>query len=112
MAQSISGDVDVEHRVLMPPQLAGQGKGLKPPEELLNRFVRVLACIERVGNALGNLAFTWATVVLLGGYPTVLRGDWGSALDFWCATLIVFLEAIRYAIIYTVHFFLFCFIRE
>uniref|UniRef100_M8BJP6 BLE2 protein n=1 Tax=Aegilops tauschii TaxID=37682 RepID=M8BJP6_AEGTA len=44
-----------------------------------------------MGNALGTLTFTWATVVLLGGYPTVLRpGD-----DFWIVTTIVFLEAAR-----------------
>ncbi|KAG2645348.1 hypothetical protein PVAP13_2KG421930, partial [Panicum virgatum] len=47
--------------------------------------------MERVGNALGTLAFTWATVVLLGGCPTVLR----AVHDFWFATTIVFLEAAR-----------------
>ncbi|KAF0906431.1 hypothetical protein E2562_011429 [Oryza meyeriana var. granulata] len=36
-------------------------------EEQLNCFVRVVASVERAGNALGTLAFTWATVVLLGG---------------------------------------------
>uniref|UniRef100_A0A0E0QC22 BLE2 protein n=1 Tax=Oryza rufipogon TaxID=4529 RepID=A0A0E0QC22_ORYRU len=61
------------------------------PEKWLNRFVRLLALMERMGNALGTLAFTWATVVLLGGYPTVL----GSHDDFWYATAIVFLEAFR-----------------
>ncbi|TVU43573.1 hypothetical protein EJB05_10053, partial [Eragrostis curvula] len=55
------------------------------------RFVRVVAFIERTGNALGTLAFTWATVILLGGYPTVLRED----KDFWYLTTIVFLEAVR-----------------
>uniref|UniRef100_A0A0E0I4Y2 Uncharacterized protein n=1 Tax=Oryza nivara TaxID=4536 RepID=A0A0E0I4Y2_ORYNI len=48
-----------------------QGK-MATPEKWLNRFVRLLALMERMGNALGTLAFTWATVVLLGGYPTVL----------------------------------------
>jgi hypothetical protein len=94
MEQSISGAV--EHRVHMPAHGVRQGKGAKP-EQLLNGFVRVLAVIERVGNALGTLAFTWATVVLLGGYPTVLRR--GLFRDFWCATIIVFLEAIRYAVV-------------
>jgi hypothetical protein len=51
----------------------------------------VVALIERLGNALGTLAFTWATVVLLGGFSTKLRhGD-----DFWFATAIFFLEAFR-----------------
>jgi hypothetical protein len=63
------------------------------PEMGLNRFVRFVALIERLGNALGTLAFTWATVVLLGGYSKDLRLDG----DFWFATAIVFLEATRYA---------------
>ncbi|XP_025801791.1 uncharacterized protein LOC112881343 [Panicum hallii] len=81
-----------EHRVRMPEKgCAGQaGEGAKP-EKQLNGFVRAVALIERLGNALGTLAFTWATVVLLGGYPTVLRED----SDFWLATAIVFLEAAR-----------------
>nr|CAB3449609.1 unnamed protein product [Digitaria exilis] len=61
------------------------------PEKMLNCFVRSIALVERAGNALGTLAFTWATVVLLGGYPTVLR----PTDDFWFATTIVFLEAAR-----------------
>ena len=70
----------------------GNNKAAAAPEKRLNRFVHVVAMTERVGNALGTLAFTWATVVLLGGYPTVLRPD----DDFWFATVIVFLEAARY----------------
>ncbi|TVU50534.1 hypothetical protein EJB05_01909, partial [Eragrostis curvula] len=61
------------------------------PEKQLNGFVRVVAIMESVGNALGTLAFTWATVVLLGGYPTSLRPHG----DFWYATVLVFLEAAR-----------------
>uniref|UniRef100_I1QCR9 Uncharacterized protein n=1 Tax=Oryza glaberrima TaxID=4538 RepID=I1QCR9_ORYGL len=45
----------------------------------------------RTGNAIGTLAFTWATVVLLGGYPSVLRPD----EDFLYATTIIFVEAAR-----------------
>nr|TKW34732.1 hypothetical protein SEVIR_2G325200v2 [Setaria viridis] len=63
-----------------------QGKAATP-EKPLNCFVRSIAVIERVGNALGTLAFTWATVVQLGGYPTVLR----PIDDF----VLVFLEAAR-----------------
>uniref|UniRef100_K3ZZ49 BLE2 protein n=1 Tax=Setaria italica TaxID=4555 RepID=K3ZZ49_SETIT len=36
-----------------------------------SRSTASITVIERVGNALGTLAFTWATVVLLGGYPTL-----------------------------------------
>ncbi|KAF0906421.1 hypothetical protein E2562_011419 [Oryza meyeriana var. granulata] len=79
-----------EHSII---QIRSHGKGDKvaAPEKQLNRFVHLVAMIERLGNALGTLAFTWATVVLLGGYPTVLRSD----DDFWFASTIVFLEAAR-----------------
>ncbi|BAT02941.1 uncharacterized protein [Oryza sativa Japonica Group] len=82
-----------EHRVQMPAQGGGgrRQKQLAAPEKQLNCFVHILAVIERMGNALGTLAFTWATVVLLGGYPTVLRPE----DDFWFATTMVFLEAAR-----------------
>ncbi|WVZ76873.1 hypothetical protein U9M48_024795 [Paspalum notatum var. saurae] len=70
----------------------GAGKAAASPEKTLNCFVRSVALVERAGNALGTLAFTWATVVLLGGYPTQLRPN----RDFWFATTIVFLEAARY----------------
>ncbi|RCV26227.1 hypothetical protein SETIT_5G228700v2 [Setaria italica] len=64
-----------------PPWLAAQ--------RCLNRFVRTVALLERAGNGLGTLAFTWATVVILGGFSTNLGPD------FWYATAIVFLEAFR-----------------
>ncbi|GJN10833.1 hypothetical protein PR202_ga28963 [Eleusine coracana subsp. coracana] len=67
-----------------------RGKG-ETPERLLNFFVRVVAFIERLGNGLGTLAFTWATVILLGGYPTKLS----QRADFVYTTAIVFLEAAR-----------------
>jgi uncharacterized SAM-binding protein YcdF (DUF218 family) len=59
-------------------------------QALLNAFVRFIALLERTGNALGTLAFVWATVVVLGGFSENL-GD-----DFWVATAIVFLEAFRF----------------
>uniref|UniRef100_A0A453AVU4 Uncharacterized protein n=2 Tax=Aegilops tauschii TaxID=37682 RepID=A0A453AVU4_AEGTS len=83
----------LEHRVEVPAAACGSRQGTAAaPEKWLNCFVGVVALMERVGNALGTLAFTWATVVLLGGYPTVLR----PVDDFWCAATIVFLEALRY----------------
>lgn len=92
-----------EHRVPMPPAYPHAGHiGAAAPEGRLNRFVRFVALTERVGNALGTLAFTWATVVLLGGYASDLGkddpNDRGSQYDFWYATAIVLLEALRYAI--------------
>ncbi|KAK3125885.1 hypothetical protein QOZ80_7BG0610950 [Eleusine coracana subsp. coracana] len=74
-----------------------RGKG-ETPERLLNFFVRVVAFIERLGNGLGMLAFTWATVILLGGYPTKLS----QRKDFVYTTAIVFLEAARY-VLYSNH---------
>uniref|UniRef100_M8C3Q9 Uncharacterized protein n=1 Tax=Aegilops tauschii TaxID=37682 RepID=M8C3Q9_AEGTA len=58
-------------------------------QTLLNAFVRFIALLERVGNALGTLAFIWGTVVVLGGFATFL------GQDFWVATVIVFLEGFR-----------------
>jgi hypothetical protein len=84
---------DAEHRVEVPADTtAGKAAAAALPEKWLNRFVRVVATMERFGNALGTLAFTWATVVLLGGYPTVLRPNH----DFLFAAIIIFLEALRY----------------
>ncbi|XP_022682430.1 uncharacterized protein LOC111257346 [Setaria italica] len=60
------------------------------PEKSLNRFVRVLATGELVGNALGTLASLWATVVLLAGYRSSL-----DPVDFRIATVMVFVEAFR-----------------
>ncbi|KAG8093084.1 hypothetical protein GUJ93_ZPchr0012g20925 [Zizania palustris] len=68
----------------------GKVKKVRSPEKVLNGFVWLVAVLERLGNATGTLAFTWATVILLGGYPTVLR----SNDDFLYAIIIVFLEAL------------------
>ncbi|KAF0906416.1 hypothetical protein E2562_011414 [Oryza meyeriana var. granulata] len=61
------------------------------PEKHLSRFVRTIAIIERAGNGLGTLVFTWATVVILGGFSTML-----TRREFRCATVLAFLEAARY----------------
>nr|CAB3479967.1 unnamed protein product [Digitaria exilis] len=42
------------------------------------------------GNAVGTLAFLWATVVLLGGFSTLL-----SRMDFWFAMVMIFVEGSR-----------------
>ncbi|KAG8093085.1 hypothetical protein GUJ93_ZPchr0012g21369 [Zizania palustris] len=78
------------------PLLEGAGGGkvkvkVGSPEKVLNGFVWLVAVLERLGNAMGTLAFTWATVILLGGYPAVLR----SKSDFLYAIIIVFMEALR-----------------
>ena len=53
----------------------------------LNRVVFCVAFWEWAGNAVGTLAFLWATVVLLGGFSSLL-----SRMDFWFATVMVFVE--------------------
>ncbi|KAM3383760.1 hypothetical protein ACQJBY_008432 [Aegilops geniculata] len=89
MANSTSG----EHRIQIPAHGASGPATMNTtgPEKRLKNFVHAVALIERGGNALGTLAFTWATVVLLGGYSK----DLSLEDDFWYATAIVFLEATR-----------------
>ncbi|CAO2204034.1 unnamed protein product [Urochloa humidicola] len=59
-------------------------------EKRLNRFVWFVAFVEWSGNALGTLAFLWATVVLLGGFCMSL-----DPKDFWYNTAMIFVEAFR-----------------
>ncbi|KAG8093083.1 hypothetical protein GUJ93_ZPchr0012g22026 [Zizania palustris] len=91
MSNTTGGEQTQTHALPLAPRVAGGGKEKKvgSPEKVLNGFVRLVAVIERLGNAMGTLAFTWATVILLGGYPVDLR----SEDDFLYATIIVFLEA-------------------
>lgn len=56
----------------------------------LNSIVFCIAFLEWAGNAVGTVAFLWATVVLLGGFSTLL-----SRLDFWIATVMILLEGSR-----------------
>jgi hypothetical protein len=53
----------------------------------LNKIVFCVAFLEWAGNAAGTLAFIWATVVLLGGFCSLL-----IRVDFWFATAMVFME--------------------
>lgn len=58
--------------------------------ETLNNIVFCVAFLEWAGNAIGTLAFLWATVVLLGGFCSQL-----SHMDFWIATIMIFVEGAR-----------------
>jgi hypothetical protein len=74
----------------------GAGVGVDdaaPAERRLTHFVRTVAFLERAGNGIGTVAFTWATVVVLGGFSTLLNEE-----DFRCSTVLVFLEAARSAV--------------
>ncbi|OEL34900.1 hypothetical protein BAE44_0004081, partial [Dichanthelium oligosanthes] len=89
MFQAMAQSTGAEHYCVEAP--ARRSGKAATPEKMLNCYVRAVALVERAGNGFGTLAFTWATVVLLGGYPTVLR----PTDDFCFATTIVFLEAAR-----------------
>ncbi|CAL5008585.1 unnamed protein product [Urochloa decumbens] len=56
----------------------------------LNMIVLCIALLEWAGNAIGTLAFLWATVVLLGGFSSFL-----TRTDFWFATVMIFMEGSR-----------------
>lgn len=56
----------------------------------LNNIVFCVALLEWAGNAVGTLAFLWATVILLGGFSSLL-----SRTDFWIATVMIFVEGSR-----------------
>jgi len=62
------------------------------PEELINRYVRLMTATANITSGLGTLALLWSTVVLLGGFVAVL-----GMKDFWTLTLLSFLLACRYA---------------
>lgn len=60
----------------------------RPEVRIINRYVRIRTCLMMVLRAVGSLALLWATVVLLGGFVTLLK-----KVDFWYLTLIGFVQA-------------------
>jgi len=46
-----------------------------------------------VGDAIGALAMLWATVILLGGFCSLL-----NPMDFWFSAVMIFMEATRCAV--------------
>ncbi|OEL24469.1 hypothetical protein BAE44_0014512, partial [Dichanthelium oligosanthes] len=61
---------------------------------LLNRYVLVQAYVLKAVTGLGYLVFTWSSVVLLGGFVTLL-----GKKDFWCLTGISMMQAARLVIL-------------
>uniref|UniRef100_A0A0D9WCK8 Uncharacterized protein n=1 Tax=Leersia perrieri TaxID=77586 RepID=A0A0D9WCK8_9ORYZ len=59
------------------------------PEKKLNFVLLCSAFLYRVMNGLGTLATIWATVVLLGGFSTLVKKQ-----DFWYITVIAFVQSI------------------
>ena len=88
------GDVSIQMAAAAadPLLVANRGSAAAKAEKSLNCFVRVLATVELVGNALGTLASLWASVVLIGSYRNSLEH-----VDFWIATVMIFIEAFRCA---------------
>jgi hypothetical protein len=68
-------------------------RNVKPvlPEDKLFYSVFHDVLIYKVISGLGKLALIWATVVLLGGFVTLIK-----PLDLWIVASIVFIEAARY----------------
>jgi len=63
-------------------------------EELaLNLSLLEEAFLQLLASGLGALALVWATVVLLGGFSTML-----GTMDFWFTTAVVFVETARYVV--------------
>ncbi|GJN25165.1 hypothetical protein PR202_gb12958 [Eleusine coracana subsp. coracana] len=60
------------------------------PERYINRFVILQAVVLMAIRGLGVLAFAWSTVVLLGGFVTLLEKE-----DFWCITVLSLLQTAR-----------------
>jgi hypothetical protein len=65
--------------------------GASLPEDRLNLAIVCAAIVSKVMNGLGTLATIWATVVLLGGYATLIKKQ-----DFWYVTVVAFVESIGY----------------
>ncbi|WVZ92158.1 hypothetical protein U9M48_038245 [Paspalum notatum var. saurae] len=90
MAIPAGAGADVSVQILLADAAAGGELAAK--EQTLNCFVRAVAFGEWAGNGFGALAFLWATGVLLGGFCADLE-----PLDFWLATVIIFIEAFRHS---------------
>uniref|UniRef100_A0A0E0C304 Uncharacterized protein n=1 Tax=Oryza meridionalis TaxID=40149 RepID=A0A0E0C304_9ORYZ len=63
------------------------------PEAKLNWMILRWAFIDKAISSFGALALAWATIVLLGGFSTLIKQK-----DFWFVTIISFMEAARFVI--------------
>ena len=59
-------------------------------EVVMKGTIAVQAFIQMACTVMVYLAFTWSTVILLGGYVSSLHTK-----DFWCLTVITVIEATR-----------------
>ncbi|XP_037427106.1 uncharacterized protein LOC119292360 [Triticum dicoccoides] len=58
------------------------------PEELINSYAKAGVGVRKIANAIGFLALLWSTVVLLGGFVSVL-----TIKDFWSLSVLSLLMA-------------------
>jgi hypothetical protein len=62
---------------------AARSLARRPEERLIHDVAVLQATVRRVTVALAYLSLTWSTVVLLGGFVSVLK-----LIDFWYLTAI------------------------
>lgn len=62
----------------------------RPEVRFINRYVLLQTCVLMAVRGLAFLALTWSTVVLLGGFVTLLQEK-----DFWYLTVISLIQSSR-----------------
>lgn len=66
------------------------------PEDFLNTVLLCTAFVYKAMSTIGTLATIWATVVLLGGFSTLIKKQ-----DFWYVTVIALVQSLGYVYICT-----------
>uniref|UniRef100_K4A0F5 Uncharacterized protein n=1 Tax=Setaria italica TaxID=4555 RepID=K4A0F5_SETIT len=64
------------------------------PEEIINRYVRLQTATANITRGLGTLALLWSTVVLFGGFVSIL-----PVKEFWFLAGLTIPMACRYNLI-------------